>query len=130
MLWVLLFGYLFFSASADISPESVSSADVETLGSRIMETADGSDREPAVSAVLTELSADYKKFGKLYIKSGKALAKQYKDHAATTADACIVTDKLNDDWRAAQVSVTDLHFELKELLTEDEWNAVYGSEDE
>ncbi len=130
MLWAMLFGFLFYSASAGVSPEAVSSADIDTLGARIMEIVDGSTREPTVSAVLTELSAGYKKFGKFYTKSGKELTKQYKNHAATTADAYIVMDKLNDDWQVAQARATDLHFELKTLLTEDEWNAVYGSEGE
>ena len=125
MLMAIVFAYMLYSASAEIGPAAASSDEVETLGERIMEVVADSGREPAVAEVLAELSAGYKQFGKHYATSGKALAKQYKDHSATAAEAFIIMDELNEDWMAGQARATELHFQLKGLLTEDEWNALY-----
>jgi hypothetical protein len=129
MLWALLFGYLFYSAgSSSTDPAAISASDIKVTGEQLMQVVAGTEREAAVNAVLAELDAGYKKFGKSYIKSAKVFAKQYKDHSATAEDAYVVLDVLNDEWQVAQTRSTDLHFELKDLLTEREWNSVFSSE--
>ena len=130
MLWALLFGLLFASASLSVSPDLSAPDELQRSGRRIVAAIDDPERKSIADGKVKSIVSEAKSFSKRYQRSAKALNKQYRDHAAGYDEAYVVLDELNAEWEAAQQRMLDLQFALREKMTEDEWLAVYGNSSE
>jgi len=123
MLMALLAAY--FLGGGGVAGSILTSASVKNLSSQVEMVVDDPARADQAQELFAQLRKEVKAFEKGFAKSGKRLTKAYKDHAADVAEALLVLDELNSGWTQSQQSALDLRFELKELLTEDEWAALF-----
>ena len=124
MLIALLAAFLLGGGGA--SGAILTPSSVKAIGKSIEATVHDAERLEAASMAVKGLRAEVKAFDKTFTKSGKALTKLYKDHGATRERMQVVLDDLNKEWSAAQVRAIDLRFELRESLTVEEWQAIFG----
>jgi len=86
------------------------------------------DRREDAAHILGGLRKDVKAFEKTFTKSGRQLNKLYRNHSASRDESLAILSALNSDWAARQQHVLDGWFELRETLTEEEWNALFGEQ--
>jgi hypothetical protein len=123
MLVALLAAYLLGGGA--VSGGILTPAAIKDIGKQIEARVEASAQAEAM-AVIGDLKGEVKAFDKTFGKSGKVLTKLYKDHGATASDMQAVLDDLNAEWEATQTRSLDLRFELKDTLTADEWNEIFG----
>jgi 16S rRNA C1402 N4-methylase RsmH len=124
MLIALLAAFLLGGGGASGAILTPSSA--KAIGKSIEATVQDGERLEAASVTVKDLRAEVKAFDKTFAKSGKALAKLYKNHGATAEQMKGVLDDLNGEWSTAQARAIELRFELKDSLTAEEWQAIFG----
>ena len=126
MLMALLAAYLLGGGGA--SGGILTVPEVKQIQARVEASVDDSSREEAAAAELAALKAEIKRFDKAFGKSGKRLAKLFKDHESGAAEMQAALDDLNSDWVDAQSEALEIRARLKEQLTREEWQAVFGGE--
>ena len=124
MLIALLAAFLLGGGGA--SGAILTPSSVKAIGKSIEATVQDAERLEAASMAVKGLRAEVKAFDKTFAKSGKALTKLYKDHGASAEEMQSVLDDLNGEWSASQARAIDLRFKLKDLLTAEEWHAIFG----
>ena len=107
---------------------ALTTATVKEMGKQVEVAVTDPVRAEAASDTLKELRGEIKAFEKKFSKSTKSLTKLYKDHDANADRVLAVLDELNSDWLASQERAIDLRFDLKESLTREEWEDVFGGE--
>jgi uncharacterized protein HemX len=98
---------------------------LEDAEGRMQQTIDDPARAEQAATLVKELSSEIKRFDKTFGKSGKALTKIYKNHAAEEGALQAQLDALNTDWEAAQGRALDLRFDVKEVMTREEWERTF-----
>jgi len=126
MIWALLAMYLLGGGGA--SGSMLTSAGVKELSKRTEVVIEDPTRVDAAQKTLAELRREVKSFEKVFGKSGRALSKSYKDHAADNDHAQALFDDLNANWESAQQRALDLRFELRDSMTEEEWVALFADQ--
>jgi len=122
MIWALLAAY--FLGGGGVSGGILTPASVKQLSAQTTEVIVDSARAEAAQQTLSELRKEVKAFQKTFTKSGKQLNKSYKDHADGGDDALDILQELNTNWEQAQQRAIDLRFELRESMTEEEWDVL------
>jgi hypothetical protein len=126
MLMALLAAYLLGGGGASGGVLTVPA--VKQIQARVEASVADSSRAEAAAAELAALKAEIKSFDKTFGKSGKQLTKLFKDHDAGAAEMQEALDALNRDWADAQSEALEIRARLREQLTREEWQAVFGSE--
>ena len=99
---------------------------LEDADSRMQQAIDEPARAERAAALIKELSSEMKGFDKTFARSGKALTRIYKDHTAEEGAMQAQLDTLNSDWESAQARALDLRFDVKEVMTREEWQRAFA----
>ena len=126
MLMALLAAYLLGGGGA--SGGILTVPEVKQIQARVEASVEDASRAEAAAAELAALKAEIKAFDKTFGKSGKRLSKLFKDHDAGAAEMQAALDDLNSDWVDAQSEALEIRARLKEQLTREQWQAVFGGE--
>jgi len=126
MFWAFMYWYFFGSGAGAIDGGALTPSAVEALGDRVEIVVTDPARAAAAQSTLNDLGTGVVAFEKKFEASGKAVIRSYRDHAADRAEIEAVLDDLNRDWAQGQERALDLHFELREQLTREEWAALWG----
>ena len=103
-------------------------AGVKELVNQVEATVADESRGSRAADALTELRRETKSFENDLDRSGKKLTNLFKNHGAEPAAMVEVLDELNVSWAESQRRAVELRFELKDALTEEEWNEVFGDD--
>jgi hypothetical protein len=127
MIWALLAWY-FFGGMPGVGANILTTTGLEELGSRIEIAVDETSRREDALTVLKSLSRDIREFEKVFAESGRRLNSLYKNHSSGREEALVVLDVLDADWERRQTLALDKWFELRAILTEDEWSTLFSKE--
>ena len=125
MFWAFMYWYFFGGGASGINAGVLTPEAVEQMSDRVEIAIEDPGRADDAQAVLKALKEEVLDFENMFADSGKAIERSYRDHAAEKAEIEAELDELNRDWASAQERVLDLHFELREHLTREEWAALY-----
>jgi len=127
MIWALLAWY-FFGGAPGAGANILTTTVLEELGSRVEIVVDETSRREDALTVLESLSGDIREFEKIFAESGRRLNSLYKNHSSGREEALVVLDALDADWEKRQTLALDKWFELRAILTADEWSTLFGKE--
>ena len=130
MIWAIL-GWLLFSGSGSVYGASAlmltEDGNEELIGA-ISAIVSQDDRRQSAIQPLTELQADIRSFEKLFKNSGEKLNKLYQSHDSMSHEASAILDELNKSWEEGQARALDARFKLRDSLTEQEWDSLFGAD--
>lgn len=126
MLAALLAAYFLSGGGTNVS--ILTPAAVKQLSQQVEVIVEDPVRSESAKKILKSLRKEIKGFDKEFSKSNKKLTKLYKDHASDMEGAPAIFGDLDVSWEAAQGRAFDLRFELKDLLTREEWEALFAKE--
>ena len=126
MLMALLAAYLL--GGGGVSGAILTVPAVKQIEARMEASVADTSRAEAAATELAALKTEVKAFEKAFGKSGKQLTKLFKDHDASAAEMQAALDALNRDWADAQSAALEIRARLKEQLTREEWQALFGGE--
>jgi hypothetical protein len=126
MIWALLALY-FFGGGGMGSGAILTSSAVGDLTQQVETLIEDKTRRKAAARTLKNLKRDVKSFEKAFSKSGRELDKLYLDHANHEDAALELLEALDAEWARGQRRAIDARFELRDMLTEEEWSIVFGS---
>lgn len=116
----------FFLGGAGVHGTVLTPAMLDDLDARMEAALVDPVRTERAAAQNDALRAELKQFEKTYGKSSKTLTKLYRDHAADAIAMRAELDALDSHWEAAQSRALDHRFALRDSLTREEWEAVFG----
>ena len=123
MIWALLAAY--FLSGGGMSGTALTSASVKQISEHAETIITDPARSEAALETLSDLRDEVKAFDKQFGKAGRQLNKSYRNHSADREEALVVIAELNSGWQSSQHRALDLRFELKDSLTEEEWNELF-----
>lgn len=126
MLVALLAAYLLGGGGA--SGGILTAPAVKEIKAQVEANVTDATRSEAALAEVAALKTEVKAFDKRFAKSGKQLTKLFKDHQSGAPEMQAVLDALNGDWAEAQAAALEIRARLKEQLTREEWQSVFGEE--
>jgi hypothetical protein len=126
MIWALLAAYFLGGGAGGISGSALTTASVKQLSEEAELLIEEPDRSDVVQQALKELRKEVEAFDKVFGKSGRQLAKSYKDHGAERDEVQAILADLNSGWETAQQRALDLRFELRDSLTVEEWAVLFS----
>ena len=130
MIWAIL-GWLLFGGSGGVYGASalmLTEEGNEELIGAISAIVSQDDRRQSAIQPLTELQADIRNFEKLFKNSGEKLNKLYQSHDSMSHEASAILDELNKSWEEGQARALDARFKLRDSLTEQEWDSLFGAD--
>ena len=126
MFWALVYWYFFGGGASGINTGVLTPAAIEQMVDRVEIAVEDAARADDARTVLKALKQELLEFEHTFSASGASIEQSYRDHAAERADIEAELDELNRDWARAQERALDLHFELRQQLTREEWTALYA----
>lgn len=126
MLLIPLIVLIFAGASIALSPDLTSQEELKRAGARVLATVDDPVRRAEVDETVVKILNKSNRFNRAYQDAVKKIRKQYQDHSSGAEEAFVVLREFETAWESAQMEMVDLQFKLREQLTEDEWNEIYG----
>jgi hypothetical protein len=127
MLMALMAMYFFGGAGGDTGAVLTSSG-VKDLQERVEFVIEDDARRDSATELLKDLGSDVKAFEKTFASSGKQLNKLYRTHGVATEDALAVFDDLNAHWAEGQEQALNARFALRDMLSEEEWSAIFDTD--
>jgi hypothetical protein len=127
MIWALLAWY-FFGGMPGASANILTTTGLEEFGGRVEIAVDETNRREDALTVLKSLSREVREFEKVFAESGRKLNSLYKNHSSGREEALVILDALDADWEKRQSLALDKWFQLRAILTEDEWSTLFGKE--
>ncbi|MEO0650600.1 MAG: hypothetical protein AAFZ65_07980 [Planctomycetota bacterium] len=100
----------------------------ERIAERLDDLIDDEGRRAAATAAVERLTATEEAFLSSLDLSVEAFSAVHRDHRATAADYNDVFEPFDAEWRAAMAELIDARTELRGLLDEAEWAALFASE--
>lgn len=126
MIWALL--AMYFLGGSVGSGAILTSTGVAELQKQVLIVMDDEARAHRASAILEELRKEVTAFEKAFAKSGKQLNKLYKDPRDNGQAAFDILDGLNATWESGQERALDARFALRDELSQDEWDKLFGNQ--
>jgi hypothetical protein len=121
-----LLAWYFLSGAGAGGGAILTSSDVDDLGEQAAIVIEDEARVRSVARTLERLKEDVKEFEAVFAESGRELNGLYEDHVKNREEALAVLDGLNSAWEASQKRALDARFALREMMTEEEWSALFG----
>lgn len=125
MIWALLAAYFLGGGLGGINGSLLTTGAIDVLSAQAETVIDSPTRSAAAQKALKKLRKEIRTFERTFAGSGRKLNKSYKDHASTREHALMILNDLNSDWEAMQLRAIDLRFELRDQMTEGEWNELF-----
>lgn len=123
MLWALLFALLFGGSS-----ESPLLDYIDTHTRLAKEHVTEKPRLKNVLHIFDEMEDTGKKFQKKRLTAKKKLLKKAKHHESNADDFKIELDQLMHEADNTESALLELRFKLKDVMTREEWNAVFNQQ--
>jgi hypothetical protein len=127
MIWFLLATYFLGGGLGGVSVTGLTPARVQTITESVVNVVPPGERADAAQDVLKQLKKVVTRHGRKLARTGISLNRAYRDHDADAAAVLDRLEALNAEWSVDQEEVLELRFALRELLTESEWERVFGS---
>ena len=118
----------FFLGASGASGAVLTQGMLKDFDERTQQAIDDPARAEVVSAEVAAMADELKHLNKTFAKSGKSLSKLYKDHSADSASMQAQLDALNADWEAAQTRAVEHRFNVRDQMTQEEWQAVFADD--
>ena len=128
MIWALLAAYFLGGGLGGVSGSLLTTAVVKQLSEQTETIIDNPTRAATAQQTLRELRKEIRAFETVFAKSGRQLTKSYKNHEADQEQALTILSDLNSDWEAMQLRAIELRFELRDQMTEGEWDELFAPE--
>ena len=129
MIWALLAWFLFGASVGSQDALMLSSEGADDLISSIETAVNDEGRGRSAVQTVEELKTDIAEFEQVFLDSGEQLNLLYAKHEDTSEEMSSILADLNSNWEVGQAKALDARFDLRDSLTEDEWQAVFGTED-
>ena len=130
MIWAML-GWLLFGGSGGAYGQSAlmltEDGNKELIAS-ISEIVIEDERRQKAVQPLEDLQVEIRSFETLFNDSGQQLNELYLSHESMSEDANVILDALNSAWEVGQAQALDARFELRDSLTEQEWESLFGAD--
>jgi hypothetical protein len=123
MLIGMLIGLLFGGGAQNLA---VSQEDYKATKAEIMEVMQDIEQRQEVIQVLYGLKRDSKKYSKRYLKHMRPFIKELKQYDSLDVrirDELAEIDRVRLDWHEAVIAA---RFEIRDLMTREEWESVFG----
>jgi hypothetical protein len=117
----------FFLGGAGVQGSVLTEPMLDDLDKRIEAEIVDPGRTERAAASIDGLRKDLKKFEKAFSESSETLTKLYEEHGADPASMRAELSTLDSKWGATQSRLLDHRFALKETLTREEWESLFGS---
>lgn len=118
----------FFLGGSGVSGTALTQDLLDDFNHRAQQVIADPARAKAVTAEVAAISDELKRFNKAFARSGRSLSKLYKDHSADSASMQAQLDALNADWEAAQTRAVEHRFNVRDQMTQEEWQAVFADD--
>lgn len=118
---------MYFLGGSVGSGAILTSAGVNELQKEVMAVMEDEARSHTANTILEELRKEVITFEKAFAKSGRQLNKLYKDPRDNGQVALDILDDLNAIWESGQERALDARFALRDELSQDEWNKLFGN---
>ena len=128
MIWALLAAYFLGGGLGGVNGSLLTTAVVKQLSEQTETIIDDHTRAASAKQTLKELRKEIRAFERVFAKSGKQLTKSYKNHEADQEQVIAILSDLNSDWEAMQLRAIELRFELRDQMTEGEWDELFAQE--
>ena len=125
MFLIPLILLIFIGTAMSFGPDFSSQEQLQEAGATVIAAVDDPARRAEVEKTVDKIFTEAKLFSKRFQTAQKQIKKQYKNHAAGADEAFTVLSQLSTDWEASQERMADLQFDLREQLTEEEWDEIY-----
>ena len=125
MIWFLLATYYLGGGLWGVDGGLLTIDAVNRLGELSRAVIADPVRAEAAQATLKQLKKEIRGFERKFDMKGMKLTRAYKNHDSTEDDAFALLDGLNSEWEAMQSHAIDLRFQLRDQMTEDEWNELF-----
>ncbi|MEJ2604272.1 MAG: hypothetical protein P8172_13470 [Gammaproteobacteria bacterium] len=120
-----LLAWYFLSGAGAGGGMILTSSDVDGLGEQAAMVIEDEARARTVAATLERLKEDVEEFEAVFAESGRELNGLYEDHVNNREEALAVLGDLNSAWDVSQKRALDARFALREMMTEEEWSAIF-----
>lgn len=117
----------FFLGGAGHANAVFSYSSLERASERIELAVGDPPRQASALAAVRELQDLLGSFDDSYADTQNGVTDAFKDHSAGAAEMSAQLNVLERDWLAAQQAALDMRFAMKDALTPEEWNAVFGN---
>jgi len=117
---------MFFLGGAAVSGSVLTQPMLDDIDERVRAAVTDPARAARATAELEGLRAELGQFEKGFGNSSKSLAKLYRDHGADAVELRAQLDTLDSEWETAQSRALDHRFALRDSMTREEWNEVFG----
>ena len=124
MIWALLALFLLGGSNFHSALMLNASGAEELVASIENAVSDDLRRSKAVLAV-EGLRAEIVEFEQLFSESRRQLDRLYADHDDTSDEIQNVLSGLNTTWEEGQAHALDARFEMREVITEEEWRSLF-----
>ena len=125
MIWILLATYYLGGGLDGVNGSLLTSDAVKQLRVQAETIITDPARVEAAQGTLKELKKEIDAFEKKFGKKGGELNKAYKDHESRDQQAFDLINDLNSDWKGMQFRAIELRFQLRDQMTETEWQELF-----
>lgn len=117
----------FLLGSGLLGGSLVTPADVDLIDERVELLVEKPGSVAKAQLVLDELKAEVEEFDQIFIDSADSLRDMYLDHETAAWQMQRSLESINLEWYESQQRGLKLRDRLRELITADEWAAVFGN---
>lgn len=125
MIWAILATYFLGGGLGGVNGSLLTSAMVKELSHKAETVIIEDDRAGTAQTIFKELRNEIRGYERKFARSGRQINRSYKDYEADKEKTLSILRDLNSDWETMQQRVIELRFELREQMTEQEWNELF-----
>ena len=126
MIWALL--AMYFLGGGGVGGSMLTPSSVKQMSKQVGLVIEDPARVDAIEDQFDALRGEIKAFDKTFAKSGKAMAKLYRDHDSGSTELLAALEELNTEFDEAQGRALDARFEITALVSETEWSQIVVNE--
>jgi len=125
MIWAILATYFLGGGLGGVNGSLFTSAMVKELSHKAETIIIEDDRAGTAQTIFKELRNEIRGYERKFARSGRQINRSYKDYEADKEKTLSILRDLNSDWETMQRRAIELRFELREQMTEQEWNELF-----
>ena len=125
MIMMMLMAYFLGGGLGGVYGSLLSTAALQELSAKTETIVVEERRNEEAQAILKGLSKEVGRFERKFARTGRQLNRAYKRHDWEEDKAMSILNGLNDEWEILQRRAIGLRFELRDQLTEEEWNRLF-----
>jgi len=125
MIWAILAAYFLGGGLGGVHGSLLTSTMVKELSLQAETIIIEPDRAGVAHAIFKELRNEIRGYERRFARSGRQLNRSYKNYEADEEQTLSILRELNTNWESTQQRAIELRFELRQQMTEQEWNELF-----